>query len=186
MEEPKKFRLELGPDLYRDLPILKLRGTEKEIASFVMLGDVELNKKCARYLVDKMEKLDLLKEFDYLVTLEAKGITLTHEVAALLNHPRFVVIRKSAKKYMQRPLMMPSDSITSGSDQVIVLDGLDIQRIRGKRVCLLEDVIATGGSVRAACDLLESVGAEVTLIGCVLLKGSFEDPRLVYLKEPEM
>ena len=186
MKEPETFRLELGPDLSRDLPIITLRGREKKIASFVMLGDVELNKKCAAYLVDKMRDENLLEKFDYLVTLEAKGITLAHEVAAILDYNRFVVIRKTAKKYMQRPLMAPSESITSGENQTIVLDGLDIDRLRGKRVCLVEDVIATGGSVEAACNLISAVGAEVTVIAAVLLKGDFDDPRLIYLAAPEM
>lgn len=186
VKAPETFRLELGPDLSRDLPIIKLRGSDHKIASFVMLGDVELNKKCAAYLVDKMRQENLLEKFDYLVTLEAKGITLAHEVADLLNYPRFVVIRKTAKKYMQAPLMAPSESITSGGNQTIVLDGLDIERIRGKKICLVEDVIATGGSVEAACNLLSAVGAEVTVIAAVLLKGTFDDPRLIYLAAPEM
>lgn len=186
MKGPDTFHLELGPDLSRDLPIIKLRGSEKKIASFVMLGDVELNKKCAAYLVDSMREKNLLETFDCLVTLEAKGITLTHEVAAMMGYNRFVVIRKTPKKYMQRPLMVPSDSITSGANQTIVLDGPDIDRLRGKKVCLVEDVIATGGSVEAACNLISAVGAEVTVIAAVLLKGDFDDPRLIYLAAPEM
>lgn len=186
MKTSETFRLELGPDLSRDLPVITLRGSDHKIASFVMLGDVELNKKCAAYLVDKMKAENLLETFNYLVTLEAKGITLTHEVADLLNYPHFVVIRKTAKKYMQSPLMMPSESITSGGNQTIVLDGLDIERLRGKKVCLVEDVIATGGSVEAACDLLSAIGAEVTVIASVLLKGTFSDPRLIYLAAPKM
>jgi adenine phosphoribosyltransferase len=81
---------------------------------------------------------------------------------------------------------VPSESITSGGDQTIVLDGLDIDRLRGKKVCLVEDVIATGGSVEAACNLISAVGAEVTVIAAVLLKGAFDDPRLIYLSAPEM
>ncbi len=188
MKERKTFELILADDLKRDLPVVKLRGTNQEVASFVMLGDVELNKKCAVHLVHRMKEKDLLKEFDYLVTVEAKGITLCHEIAALLEHPRFAVIRKSAKKYMQKPIMTPSDSITSGGDQTLVLDGLDIERIRGKRVCIVEDVISTGGSITAACDLLEAVGAEVTVIATVLLLegGNFRDSRMIYLKEADV
>jgi adenine phosphoribosyltransferase len=180
------FRLDLGQGLSRDLPVIRLRGSDKAIASFVMLGDVELNKRCASLLVDRMKKENLLERFNYIVTLEAKGITLAHEVADLLGHPRYVVIRKTVKKYMQTPLMVPSESITSGGNQTIVLDGLDIERLRGKKVCLVEDVIATGGSVEAACNLLSAVGAEVTVIAAVLLKGTFSDPRLIYLAAPPM
>ena len=83
------FLLKLGPDLERELPLINLSGTDKRIASFVMLGDVELNAKCAALLVDQMKSRDLLDKFDILVALEAKGIALTHECARLLNLPYY-------------------------------------------------------------------------------------------------
>lgn len=185
-DQEQLFRLELGQGVYRDLPIRILEGSGQKIASFVMLGDVQLNKECASLLVEKMSIDGDIEKFDYIVTLEAKGITLAHEIAATLNHPRYVVIRKTYKKYMQKPVMVPSQSITSGDGQVLVLDGIDIERIRGKNICLVEDVIATGGSVDAACHLIEAVGGEVTVIAAVLLKGSYNDPRLTYLAAPEL
>ncbi len=67
-----------------------------------------------------------------------------------------------------------------------MLDGRDAERIKGRRVCLVEDVIATGGSVEAACQMIRSAGGEVTVIATVLLKGDFKDPRLIYLLRPPM
>jgi adenine phosphoribosyltransferase len=178
------FLLKLAPDLERELPIVHLSGTDKHIASFVMLGDVELNAKCAELLVEKMRTKGLLEDFDMLVALEAKGIALTHECAHILNFPYYVVIRKSVKKYMLSPITEPVESITSFGEQTLVLNGIDAERIQGKKICIVEDVIATGGSVRAACNLIEKAGAEVTVIATVLLKGDFEDPRLLYHHKP--
>jgi adenine phosphoribosyltransferase len=178
------FLLKLAPDLERELPLVTLSGTDKRIASFVMLGDVELNAKCAELLIDKMKSRKLLDKFDILVALEAKGIAITHECARLLNIPYYVVIRKSVKKYMVSPVKVPVESITSFGEQTLVLNGLDAERIEGKRICITEDVIATGGSVRAACKLIEKAGGEVTVIASVLLKGEFDDPRLVYYHKP--
>jgi adenine phosphoribosyltransferase len=178
------FLLKLGPELERELPLVNLSGSDKRIASFVMLGDVELNSKCAALLVDQIKSLGLLGNFEMLVALEAKGIALVHEVAHLLNLPYYVVIRKSIKKYMVCPITVPVESITSFGEQTLVLNGLDAERIRGKRVCIMEDVIATGGSVRAACKLIEKAGGEVTIIATVLLKGEFDDPRLLYYHKP--
>ncbi len=180
------FLLKLAPDLERELPIVTLAGTAKTIASFVMLGDVELNYKCAKLLMDKIQSKGLLGAFDMVVAIEAKGIALTHECARLLNLPYYVVIRKTVKKYMVAPITVPVESITSFGEQTIVLNGLDAERILGKRVCIIEDVIATGGSIRAACKLIEKAGGEVTVIATVLLKGQFEDPRLVYYHQPPM
>ena len=178
------FTLKLAPDLERELPIITLSGTDKRIASFVMLGDVELNAKCAELIVDQIRSRDLLEKFDILCGIEAKGIALTHECAHLLNYTYYVVIRKSLKKYMVSPIRIPVESITSFGEQTLVLNGLDAERIRGKRVCIVEDVIATGGSVRAACKLIEKAGGEVTVIATVLLKGDLEDPRLIYYQRP--
>ncbi|MBW1775628.1 MAG: adenine phosphoribosyltransferase [Deltaproteobacteria bacterium] len=178
------FLLKLAPDLERELPIVTLSGTNKEIASFVMLGDVELNHKCAKLLIDKIRSKGLLEAFDMVVAIEAKGIALTHECAYILNLPYYVVIRKALKKYMVQPITVPVESITSFGEQTIVLNGLDAERIQGKRVCIIEDVIATGGSVRAACKLIKKAGGEVTVIATVLVKGGFDDPRLVYYHKP--
>jgi adenine phosphoribosyltransferase len=185
-KKEKTLTLRLAPNLERELPIVTLAGTNKQIASFVMLGDVELNEKCAQLLVDRFQAEGLLGKFDMLVAVEAKGIALVHEVARRLGQPFFVVIRKTAKKYMVNPLMVPVSSITSSGEQTLVLDGRDAERINGLRVCLIEDVIATGGSILAACDLVKYSGAEVTVIATVLLKGDFQDPRLVYLLKPPM
>ena len=185
-KKEETFLLRLHPGLERELPVVTLAGTNERIASFVMLGDVELNEKCAQMLVDRFRRDGLLEKFDMIVALEAKGIALVHEVARRLGYPFFVVVRKSVKKYMVKPLMVPVSSITSVGEQTLVLDGRDADRIRGHRVCLIEDVIATGGSVLAACDLIRYAGADVTVIATVLLKGKFNDPRLVYLQKPAM
>jgi adenine phosphoribosyltransferase len=87
---------------------------------------------------------------------------------------------------MYSPLEVPVKSITSDDGQSLILDGRDAERVRGKRVCLVEDVIATGGSVLAAEELLKKAGAQLTVISCVLLKGDMKDPRLIYLKRPAM
>ena len=185
-KKEETFRMDFGNGLQRELPVVTLGGTNKRIASFVMLGDVELNVKCAQLLVERFRSEGLLDQFDMLVALEAKGIALVHETARILGHPFFVVVRKTAKRYMVRPLMVPVTSITSLGEQTLVLDGRDADRIKGHRVCMIEDVIATGGSVVAACDLITYAGAEVTVIATVLLKGEFNDPRLIYLQKSTM
>jgi adenine phosphoribosyltransferase len=180
------FSLKLAPDLERNLPIITLSGTDRRIASFVMLGDVELNNKCSRIICEKMLSEQLVDRFDTLVAIEAKGIAITHESARHLGYAHYIVIRKTEKKYMVDPLTVPVESITSFGEQTLVLDGRDAERLRGRKICIVEDVIATGGSIRAACRLIEKAGGEVTVIATVLVKGDFEDPRLVYLMRPPM
>ena len=60
--------------VHRELPIIKL-DDKFSIASFVILGDCEIVVAAAQKLKDK------LPEADFLMTAEAKGISLTHELA---------------------------------------------------------------------------------------------------------
>ena len=58
----------------RQLPLCKLND-ELMIGAFVIFGDAELTVACARDLLEKAP------EYDYLITAEAKGIPLIHEMA---------------------------------------------------------------------------------------------------------
>jgi adenine phosphoribosyltransferase len=110
-------------------------------------------------------------------------------VVECFGQDRYVVLRKGVKNYMPRlprePLVEQAVSITTAGAQSLVLDPIDWPLLEGRRVLLLDDVIATGGTVRAACRLLERAGAEVTATAAVLLKGPVPDvPRLVTLGRP--
>ena len=69
------------------------------------------------------------------------------------------------------PLVEEASSITTAGAQSLVLDPLDWALIEGRRVLLVDDVIATGGTVRAAHRLLEKAGATVAATAAILLKG---------------
>ena len=60
--------------LERKLPLCRLNDDLK-IAAFVIFGDAELTVACAKDLLEKAP------EFDYIVTAEAKGIPLAHEMS---------------------------------------------------------------------------------------------------------
>jgi adenine phosphoribosyltransferase len=108
------------------------------IASFVILGDMELVSSAAEELVKKLPPADLI------MTAEAKGIPLAQEIARLLHMKYFVVARKSVKGYMQHPLIVEDHSITTNGKQILCLMDQDIERVRNHRVILVDDVISTG------------------------------------------
>ena len=60
--------------LQRELPICKVTD-ELYIGAFVIFGDVELTVACAKALLDRAPA------YDYMITAEAKGIPLIHEMA---------------------------------------------------------------------------------------------------------
>lgn len=149
----------------RELPILKI-ADGLSIASFVILGDAELVGAVAPLLVDRLPE-----GVDYLMTAEAKGIPLVHEMARVMEAPRYIVARKSIKPYMSHPLVESVDSITTQAEQSLCLDGVDADAIRGKRIALVDDVISTGESIAAVERLAVEAGAEVVARAAILAEG---------------
>ena len=163
--------------LTRELPKVKV-SENLVIASFVMLGDTELVEKTAEELASRLPA----DRIDMLVCLEAKGIPLTHSIARRLG-VNYVTVRKSVKSYMEDPLVEEVSSITTQGKQILVLDGVDRKKIEGKRVCVVDDVVSTGGSLRAVQSLLEKAGADVVCKAAVLLEeGGYDGSDLVYLE----
>ena len=79
--------------LERDLPICKVTDT-LYIAGFVIFGDQELTVACARELLKRAP------EYDYIITAEAKGIPLAHEMARQAGDKKYFLARKGPKLYM--------------------------------------------------------------------------------------
>ena len=177
--------------LTTDRPITQLHGSPRYIASFNLLGEARLNQACGdllyRGLMD--EGIALGEVFDVMVCSESKAVGMVQVVAECFGQDRYVVLRKGLKNYMPRrprePLVEDATSITTAGQQALVLDPLDWPLLEGRRVLLVDDVIATGGTARAAGRLLERAGARVTAAATVLLKGPEPDlPRLVVLARP--
>ena len=70
--------------LDRALPLCKVND-DLYIGAFVIFGDPELTTACAKELLAKAP------EFDYMITAEAKGIPLIHEMARLNGNQRYIL-----------------------------------------------------------------------------------------------
>ncbi len=165
--------------LKRRLPKIKISDT-LTIASFVMLGDTELIERTALALFEhpKFPKYNI----DVLVCPEAKAIPLTHTLAKLLQ-VNYIVARKSLKSYMSSPVVEKVTSITTKGEQLLVLDGPDVENIRGRNVCLVDDVVSTGGSISSLEKLLSKVGCKVICKAAVLLEeAGYDKDDIVYLE----
>lgn len=172
----KTYTLQVA-GLQRELPIIRL-NENLSIASFVLLGDVELVKTTAPLLAQKLPQVDAI------VTAEAKGIPLAHEVAAALGFTTYYVARKSIKAYMQAPLIKKVNAITTASEQILCLDAKDAAAIKGKRVALIDDVISTGESINALQQLVELAGGNVVAKGAILVEGDAEKHQdITYLQQ---
>ena len=154
--------------LTRELPIIKL-SYDLSIASFVILGDTEIVKKTAPMIAKK------LPDVDFVVTAEAKGIPLAYEISKILNLNEYVVARKSVKVYMEEPIEVEVNSITTTNSQKLYLNNQDANKIKGKRVALIDDVISTGQSLKALERLVEKAGANVVAKAAILAEGNAKD-----------
>lgn len=154
--------------LERDLPICAV-NEKLDIAGFVLFGDVELTEACARELLKK------LPEYDYLITAEAKGIPLIHELARQHGDKLHFVARKGLKVYMRDPIGVTVRSITTLKEQTLYLDGEDAKKMKGKRILIVDDVISTGESLSALEKLVESAGGIICGKAAILAEGDAAD-----------
>ena len=162
--------------LTRELPIIKL-SYDLSIASFVILGDTEIVRKTAPIIAKK------LPEVDFIVTAEAKGSPLAYEISRVLNLNEYVVARKSIKAYMEEPIEVEINSITTTNSQKLYLNNQDAKKIKGKRVALVDDVISTGQSLKALERLVEKAGGKVLAKAAILAEGDAKDRKDIIFLE---
>ncbi|MBQ3215206.1 MAG: adenine phosphoribosyltransferase [Oscillospiraceae bacterium] len=163
--------------LQRDLPICKVTDS-LYIAGFVIFGDQELTVACAR------ELLKLAPEYDYIITAEAKGIPLAHEMARQSGDAKYILARKGPKLYMRDIFEVSVRSNTTAKEQKLYLDGADAALMKGKRILLVDDVISTGESLAALEALVEKAGGTVCGKMSILAEGDAQDREdLIYLEK---
>jgi adenine phosphoribosyltransferase len=163
--------------LERDLPICKVND-KLYIAGFVIFGDQELTVACARELLKKAPA------YDYIITAEAKGIPLAHEMARQAGDAKYILARKGPKLYMRDIFSVTVNSITTAKEQKLYLDGADAALMKGKKILVVDDVISTGESLKALEALVEKAGGEICGRMAILAEGDAQErPDLIYLEK---
>ncbi len=163
--------------LERDLPICKVTDS-LYIAGFVIFGDQELTVACARALLERAP------EYDYIITAEAKGIPLAHEMARQTNASKYFLARKGPKLYMTGVFESTVKSITTAKEQKLYLDTADAALMKGKRILIVDDVISTGESLAALEALVEKAGGMIAGRMAILAEGDAQDRAdLIYLEK---
>ena len=133
-------------------------------AAFILFGDVEVTVAAAEQLLKKVP------DFDAIVTPEAKSIPLAYEMARQSGKP-YIVARKGVKVYMRDPIEVKVRSITTDHVQKLYLGMEDVEKIQGKRVLVVDDVISTGESLEAMYALMEKAKTTVVAACSVLAEG---------------
>ena len=169
--------------LRRELPICSIND-KVDIAAFIMFGDVELTVASATELLAKCP------EFDVILTPEAKSIPLAYEMARQSGKP-YLVARKGMKLYMTDPIEVSVKTITTANEQHLFISSEEADRIMGRRVLIVDDVISTGESLKAVEALISKSGGNVAGKVAVLAEGDaanrddiiFLEPLPLFIKE---
>jgi adenine phosphoribosyltransferase len=124
------------------------------------------NGKAFKKAVDQLYKIYEGKKIDLVVAVESRGFILGGALANRLG-VGFVPVRKFGK--------LPADRIEQKYDLEYGTDSLEIHKDavkKGQKVLIVDDLLATGGTLQAACKLVEKLGGKVVGI-LVLIELSF-------------
>lgn len=150
------------------LPIRPLAGTENAIASLI-LNQSSFAVEGA--LADVLAERVATSGPDIVVGLPTLGLSLARLVAERLGHTRYVALGTSRKFWYDDALSVPLSSITSpGQEKRLYLDPRMVPLLQGARICLIDDVISSGASMRGGLEVLALAGMEPVVIGAAMLQ----------------
>lgn len=157
------------------LPLCKVTD-DLYIGAFVVFGNAKLTVACARELLKKAP------EYDYVITAEAKGIPLAHEMARQNEDNTYFIARKYPKLYMSGVFEVEVKSISTDKVQHLYLDTAEADMIKGKRILIVDDVISTGESLKAVETLVNKAGGVIVGKMAVLAEGDAQNrDDIIYL-----
>ena len=153
-QEKKMKKLE---DYVRTIP-----DFPKEGILFRDITSVLQDKEGLHLAIDTMEKIIKDMEPTVIAGAEARGFLLGMPVAYNLSLP-FVPVRKKGK--------LPCETVSESYDLEYGSAEIEIDKTaikKGDRVVLVDDLIATGGTMKAAIALIERLGGEVAGIAALI------------------
>lgn len=138
-----------------------------------VLRDKEGFKEIIKFLTEKFQD----KQIDYVAGIESRGFIFGAALAYELG-VGFIPLRKPGK--------LPAETLSQEYQLEYGTDTLQIHKDAiepGKRVVVIDDLLATGGTAAAACKLIEQTGAKVVSAAFVIeladLKGRDKIPACV-------
>ena len=113
------------------------------------------NAEAFEAAIDRMAGMLSGQGIDYLVGIESRGFIFASPLAIKLR-TGLVIVRKPGK--------LPYVTLNESYDLEYGSDSLEVHRDAinpGSRVVLIDDLLATGGTAKAAGDLLKKLGGEI-------------------------
>ncbi len=123
-----------------------------------LLMSPEATNECLQILIENLKN----KKIDKVIGVESRGFffatLLAHELQA-----GFVPVRKAGK--------LPFDTISASYALEYGTDTLEIHADaiqKGDKVLIHDDVLATGGTIKAVCELVEKLGGEIVQVNFLM------------------
>ncbi|WP_366182591.1 adenine phosphoribosyltransferase [Flavobacterium ovatum] len=123
-----------------------------------LLLDPKVTRECVQILVDSLKG----QQIDKVVGAESRGFLFGILLAQEMN-AGFVPVRK--------PNKLPYDTISASYALEYGTDTLEIHKDaiqKGDRVLIHDDVLATGGTAKAVCELVEQLGGEIVQLNFLM------------------
>jgi adenine phosphoribosyltransferase len=120
------------------------------------------NPEAFKQSLDQFEDYFRHKGITRIAAIDARGFLFGGALADRMNLP-LTVIRKKGK--------LPFDTVC---EEYALEYGTDIVEMHtdavksGDKVAVIDDLLATGGTLEASCKMIEKLGGEVTAIGVVI------------------
>lgn len=141
----------------RDIPDFPHEGIIfKDITT--LLKDKEAFRYVIKTIADKYRDM----EIDFVAGPEARGFIIGASLAYELG-TGFVPIRKEGK--------LPAETIKVEYDLEYGKDSLEIHRDSiepGQKILMVDDLLATGGTISSACKLVEKLGGEILAVEFII------------------
>lgn len=133
-----------------------------EGVSFRDITPLFKNPKTARMITDALVLRYLDQDFSHIAALDARGFLLGSNLAYALNKPLIL---------MRKPGKLPGDVDKVNYESEYAEGQLELQENsfqNGDRVVVVDDLIATGGTLLAAAQLIKGQGAEISEVASII------------------
>ncbi len=145
-----------------DGAIRKIPNFPKEGILFYDITSILTNPEAFKYCIDWMVDQYRDSGIDAIACIEARGFLFAAPVAEKLGLP-IILVRKKGK--LPGKTLEKTFSLEYGIDTIQVHEE-DVKK--GTNFLVVDDLIATGGTVRAAVDLITEAGAKVHEVFCII------------------
>ncbi len=143
------------------------------------ISSLLLNASAFSYCIDKLVALYKNRDFKAIAPVEARGFLFAAPLAHSLNIP-MLLLRKGGK--------LPRNVATTEYELEYGRATMEVHKDdvpKDGNILVIDDVLATGGTTRAACELLQNTGGVVTDVFAVIALGflPFKEKLLDYAVE---